>query len=106
MNGVEKKNFFTCKVLSYITHKGLKISNIDELLEYVVDTFDRNFNNKWNQVHYFVEIIKLRILIDYLENVLSKFRNVQAQVEVVRNVLWATLRRYEVNDHLSFSEED
>ena len=50
--------------------------------------------------------MKLRILIDYLENVLSKHRNVQAQVEVVRNILWATLRRYEVNDHLSFSEQD
>ena len=50
--------------------------------------------------------MKLRILIDYLENVLSKHRNVRAQVEVVRNILWATLRRYEVNDHLSFSEQD
>ena len=99
---MDKKNFFTFKILCYLTqdHKILKIANIDQILEHRIDTIDRYFNNRWDQHHFFIEIIKLRIFHKYLKNVLFKFTNVNIYCTIVKHLLWACLRLYEVRDHI------
>ena len=76
--GIDKQQFFSCKILCYLTqtYQKHKVANIDELLEYFIATAQSNFANKWTQRHFFVEIIKMRLLLDYLQNILSEYKNV------------------------------
>ena len=62
--------------------------------------------NSWDQNHFFIEIIKMRLLLGYLENVLTHFIDCDGEISILKNILWATLRLYEVNDHLPLVKND
>lgn len=66
---VDKKNFFTFQVLSYLATNGtqLKLSNFKDTIDYYLDYMNKYDYYRLDQRQMFIEIAKQRMFIEFLK---------------------------------------
>lgn len=72
---ISKKYFFTFKILAYLTIESskIKLSHYTDLIEYYIGELEKYCMYKWDQAELFMEIIKQRVFMKFLnEKVLKR----------------------------------
>ena len=102
MTKTDKSFFFTCEVLVFLTQSGkkLRVPKMNELIEYYLEYVDKHDYYRWNQRHIFLEIVKQRILLDYLQNTLNLYSDVDIEIKIVEALSQVCHLLYETNEYL------